>query len=213
MGKFSFRKKGWNSVWKKSQGARRFRKSVANIAKTVVNKQAETKTLAYGDLGSYGTNGRFVNIWKQCAKGTEQYQRVGDRLHALGVKIRGFISIDPAIITANTDGVVVRMVVFSGKRPINTITDSGLTYNGSTDPELLNIHLDRFVTFKIDGRCRVVNTYVKFNRVVTYNPTGTDPSKNELYVAFIPVQNVGVGLTATQGIYNNLIFQPYYKDI
>lgn len=200
-------------AYRKTRKSSNFKKAVTAIAKKATMRVAETKTTNINVLGSVGLNGTIDSVWSKIAPGDGQFQRDGDRIRALGVKLRGYLSIDPAVITSSQDHVVVRMVVFSGKRPITTVTDSALTYNGSVDPELLNILVDKFITFKIDGRTRTINKYIKFNRLVQYGANVNVPTKNELYIGFLPYQTFGTGLTTTTGVYLNYTMQPYYKDI
>lgn len=195
---------------RKSSG---FKKAVQAIAKTTVLRQAETKTGNVNVLGAIGTFGAINPVWQNITQGDAQFQRDGDRIKALGVKLRGYIHTDPSVITTNQDNVFARFVVFSGKRPITTITDSGLTYNNAVDPELLNIHHDSYIQFRLDGRTRMLNKYIKFNRNVLFNPSGGQPSKNELFVAFLPQQSVVSGMTTTAGLYLNYTMQPYFKDL
>lgn len=190
---------------------RRTAKTVRKIAKGVVMRLAETRTSQISWLGSLGSNGLLLQTYSTITKGDNQENRDGDRIRAMGVRIRGFLSIDPAVITANQDGVVCRMVVFSSKLPTATITSTGLTYNNAPDPEKLNIISDRFVTFRQDGRCAILNKYFKFPRIVQYD--GSSVTKGEFYIALIPVQNVGTGLTASTGLYVNAYVQPYWKDM
>lgn len=198
---------------RKSRRPSNFKKAVTAIAKKTIMRQAETKTASVSVTGTVGLNGKVDDIWSKISQGDAQNNREGDRIKAMGVKLRGLLSIDPVVITTNQDNVVCRMLVVSGKRPLTSIADMGLTYISTVDPELLNVHHDSLFTFKLDGRTRVINKYIKFNRNILYNPTGAQPSKNEFYVVVIPYQTVAAGLTATTGVYLNYIAQPYWKDL
>lgn len=189
-----------------------FRKAVSAIAKRVVLRQCETKTYSYSIANGIGSNGIIYSFFKQIAQGAAQNQRIGDRVKAMSLRLRGYLSIDNAVITSNEDSVACRVVFFSAKRPIASVTDSGLTYNSVVDPELLNVLSDRYVTFKKDGRSRWMQKYIKFPRVVSYNPTGSDPSKNELYLVIIPYSTMVTGLTTTTGMSFNTYAQLYWKD-
>lgn len=189
-----------------------FKKAVSTIAKSVVLRQVETKTFNYSVTQAIGTNGLLLTFCKQITQGTGQGQRIGDRIRMLGLKMRTLIQVEPTVITSNGDGVQFRMLVFTGKRPFASLTDTGLTYNNSVDPELINVISDRNYVFKQDGRLKALNGYYKANRIVSYNPTGSDPSKNELYVAIIPMQHFGTGMSTTAGLYINSVYQLYWKD-
>lgn len=193
---------------KKSTG---FKKSVVKIAKSVLNKEAETRTGTVSWLGTLGLNGYLEGVYKNVTKGDNQENRDGDRIRSLGIKVRGTFFIDNGIVTTNEDSIVTRMVVFTSKRPITTLTDAGLTWNSTVDPEIVTILYDHYITFKKDGRVRAINKYIKFHRTVSYESSSV--TKNEIYVAFIPYQNYGAGVTATTGMYRNLTCQYYFKDI
>lgn len=207
-----YRKKVGKRTYRKK--ASTFRKSVSTIARKVVLRQAETKTASINYLGAFGSNGKIMNLWEQLSVGSAQNNRVGDRIHALGFKIRGYVVVDSTYVTAaTTDYMLCRFVIFSAKRPISSITDSGLTYNGTVDPELLNIHSDQILSFRQDGRGRVINKYKKYSRTVEFNPSASTVSKGELYFAMIPYLMGGSGLTTTQGLAVNCVIQPYWKDL
>lgn len=198
---------------KRSTKSSGFKKAVTAIAKKTVMAQAETKTASISVSAACGTSGNVVDVWSKIGQGDNQNNRDGDRIKALGIKIRGYVATDPGFVTTNQDNILVRMLVLSGKRPLTTITDMGLTYNGTVDSELLNVHQDSLFTFKLDGRTRVLNKYIKFNRNILYNPNSNTPSKNELYVVFLPFQTVTAGMTTGSGLYLNYIIQPYFKDL
>lgn len=188
-----------------------FRKSVAKIAKSVVMRQSETKTAAVGWTQAFGTNGRFDSIWKNIVKGDDQSQRDGDRIKALGFKLRGYLTCDDTVVTAKQDTIACRMLVVTSKRPLSTITDANVSYNSSIDPELLNVHYDRYVNFNLDGRTRWFNKYFKIPRTVMYEGNGV--TRGETYVILIPYAALGgTGLTTTAGLYLNTTVQLYYKD-
>lgn len=192
-----------------------FRKAVSTIAKRVVLRQSETKTAEYTHpTSATGTNGSFFAYWKQVVQGDSQNNRDGDRIHALGIKFRSFIYVNSSLVSAaNTDAVYYRLVIFSAKRPIGSITDSGLDYYKAVDPELLNIHYDRLHSFDNSKRVHCFQRYIKFNRIVQYNPSGGECSKNELYAVLLPQQTIAAGLTAGDGVAWNCKVQLYWKDL
>lgn len=194
---------------KKSTG---FKKSVAKIAKSVLNKESETKTGTINWNSAIGTNGYINTVWKSISKGDDQESRDGDRIHALGMKWRGSLWCDDAYITAKQDSVLYRLIVFTGKRPISSITDAGLTWNSTIDPERLTVLYDRLHHFNLDGRAHMINKYFKFNRKVLYELGNVN--KNELLVCILPANaNAGTGMTATNGLYLASTVQFYFKDV
>lgn len=190
-----------------------FRKSVAKIAKTVCRRQAETKTGTLNWNSAIGTNGYFNNVWKNVLQGDAQENRDGDRIHALGVKWRGSLWCDDVYITAKQDSVLYRLIVFSSKRPISTITDAGLSWNSTVDPEKITVLSDNLYHFNLDGRAHMINRYIKFNRKVLYELTSS-VTKNELYVCILPANaNAGTGMTTTNGLYLASTVQFYFKEM
>lgn len=206
MKRSGIRKRTWR---KRSSG---FKKSVASIAKKAVMKMSETKTSSVSDAGDVGTNGNLFTLGSSIVTGTAQNNRIGDKIRLLGVKIRGPLSIKSSVITTQQDTVYCRVVIFTAKRPISTITDSGLTYNGAVDPETITILSDRYVRYHVDGKNVLFNNYFKFNRVVNYNPGSTSVAKNDFYVALLPNSTEVSGITATTGLYRNFTYQLYWKD-
>lgn len=189
-----------------------FKKSVAKIAKSVVMRQAETKTGSYNWTTSFGSNGLLQTVWKGVTKGDDQQSREGDRIKGLGFKLRGYVTIDDTILTAKQDTVGYRMIVFKGKRPISTLTDASLSWNSSVDPETVTILYDRYFRFNVDGRTTWINKYFKTSSTVMYELNNVN--KGEVYVAFIPYAALGgTGLTATGGLYINMTAQFYMKDL
>lgn len=189
-----------------------FKKSVAKIAKSVVMRQSETKTGTINWNSAIGTNGYINTVWKSINQGDGQNNRDGDRIQALGIRWRGSLWCDDTVITAKQDSVLYRLIVFSSKRPVSTITDAGLSWNSTVDPELINVLSDKISHFNLDGRAHTFNRYIKFNRKVLYELGSVN--KGELYVCILPANaNAGTGMTATTGIYLASTVQPYFKDL
>lgn len=189
-----------------------FRRSVAKIAKRTLMRQAETKTGTINWNSAIGTNGYINTVWKSILQGDGQSNRDGDKIQALGMKWRGSLWCDDTVITAKQDSVLYRLVVFSAKRPVSTITDAGLSWNSTVDPELINVISDKIYHFNLDGRAHTFERYIKFNRKVYYELGNVN--KGELYVCILPaLANAGTGMTTTNGLYLASTVQPYFKDI
>lgn len=184
-----------------------FKKAVTAIAKKTIMRQSETKTGQLDWGGSFGTTGVLNSIWSSVVQGDAQQNRDGDMIKALGVKMRGYIGQDPAVLTANPDFNVVRMIVASGKRPL-TIADFP-SYRGAIDPETLTVLYDGYINFSTTKRAKYFQKYIKFNRNVSY--AGLNVNKNELYVYLIGFG--GTGITGSTGNIVNISFQQYFKDI
>lgn len=189
-----------------------FRKSVAKIAKNVVMRQSETKTGDISYTSAFGTNAYFRGIFTNITRGDSQTNREGDVLKSLGVRIRGYVLCDPSVITSSEDTYLFRFLVFSTKRPITTLTDGGLSWNGGIDPEKITVYHDSLRSFKKDGRTIVINKWVSYKRNVLYEPSTDTVNKNELYFALIPYSSYGAQLTASTGMYINWVVQPKWKD-
>lgn len=201
---------GKKRVYKKKSTT--FKKSVARIAKSVLNSESETKTGTINWNSAIGTNGYINTVWKSIAQGDGQSNRDGDKIHALGMKWRGSLWCDDTVITAKQDSVLYRLIVFSAKRPVSTITDAGLSWNSTVDTELINVISDRIMHFNLDGRAHTFTRYIKFNRKVYYELGNVN--KGELYVCILPANaNAGTGMTATTGLYLASTVQPYFKDV
>lgn len=186
-----------------------FTKAVTAIAKKAVMTEAETKTGVIIYSGLFGTNGYFSsNLWSSIAQGTAQQNRVGDEIRALGVRVRGHVQIDPAIITANRELVGYRLLIVAGKRPL-TVADMP-SFRGATDPEVLTVLSDRYYKYSSTNFANFLNRYIKFNRVIKY--TSGNVTKNELYMFFIPGP-LGTGITLNTGYALSLEAQVYYKDV
>lgn len=185
-----------------------FKKAVQAITKKVINRQSETKTGVFSYATNFGTTGTSQTVWSSITTGSTQSNRIGDMIHAKGIKIRGVCQIDNTLVTANWDYATVRMLIVSAKRPLSLPADAP-SWNGSIDPELFNVHSDRLLNFSTTKRAVFMNKYVKFDRKVPYS--GVSPSKNELYIILIP--NGVTGFTTTTGLNLNTTVQMYYKDI
>lgn len=192
---------------KKSTG---FKKAVTAIAKKAVNRQAETKTGTLSLGVAYGTAGYLYDLWGAVAQGIGQNNRIGDQVHALGMKIRGRINMDSATITANQDYNGVRMLIVAGKRPLTIGDFSTVSWNGPIDPELMTVLEDRVVQFQTTKRCVYFSKYVKLNRTFKYDANGSITNR-PVYVYFCSVG--GTGLLTNSGNNSDLTFQRYFKDI
>lgn len=190
-----------------------FRKSVAKIAKNVVMRQSETRVGDISYVGAFGTNAYFRGIFTNITRGDAQVNRDGDVIKSLGVRLRGYVLCDPSVITSNEDTYMFRMIVFSAKRPVTSLTDAAISWNGGLDPEKINVHYDALRTFKKDGRALSINKWITFKRNVLYEPSTDTVNKNELYFALIPYSAYGSQLTASTGMYINWVVQPRWKDL
>lgn len=192
-----------------SLGVRRtgFKKAVTKIAKRVVANQTETKTGSIAAGTTFGTTGALIDVWGGLAKGTDQNQRVGDEVHALGMRIRAKIGQDPAIITALQDYNSVRMMVVVGKRPL-TAADFPSMFGG-IDPEVMTVLRDQYVNFATTKRQRHISLYVKLNRKVKWDSAGSI-THNPIYI-FLRGEG-GTGLLAGSGDIFSHDVQRFYKD-
>lgn len=183
-----------------------FRKAVATIAKKTLMRQSETKTGWFQQSTAFGSNGTLQAVWSSVSQGDAQQNRDGDKIKALGVRIRGFIG--QSGITAGTeDQNAVRVIIASGKRPLTS--GDFPTWNGAIDQEIFNLHGDYYINFHTTKRLRYFQKYVKFNRDVLYQ--GAAVNKNELYVFCVP--NGGGNLQTTTGNTLTLSYQMYFKDL
>lgn len=187
--------------------ASNFKKAVRSIARKAIMTEAETKTGVLGWSTAFGTNGTLLGIWSSVGQGTAQQNREGDEIRSLGIKMRGYVSQDPSTITAMQDANSVRMMIFTGKRPL-TLTDVP-NWQGAVDPETITVLQDFYVNFSTTKRYLYIQKYVKFNRKVKYALSAVN--KNELYIACVGFG--GTGMTATAGNFINVQIQQYFKDI
>lgn len=186
-----------------------FKKAVTAIAKKAIMTEAETKTGVVTHSSNFGTNGYFAtNTWAAIGQGSAQQNRVGDEIRALGVRVRGHIQIDPAVITGNRELIGYRLLIVAGKRPL-TVADMP-TFRGATDPEVLTVLSDKYYKYSSINFANFMNRYIKFNRVIKY--TSGAVTKNELYMFFIPAP-LGTGITLNTGYALSLEMQLYYKDV
>lgn len=185
-----------------------FRKAVTAIAKKAVMTQVETKTAQVSQNVNFGSNGTILPLWNTIVKGDGQENREGDVIRSLGVKLRGYVSIDPATVTANYDLNAVRLTICSGKRPLTSGDFPNMV--GAIDPEVTNILYDGYINFTLDDRHKYFQKYIKFDRKVQYEATGGGVTKNELYVFMRGFG--GTGHTTLAGNQCNIGYQLYYKD-
>lgn len=190
--------------YKKASG---FRKTVTAIAKKAIMTQSETKTGAFEQNAAFGVNGILQPVWNSIAQGDGQNNRDGDEIHALGVKLRGYVGQDTTIITGLRDANAVRMIVASGKRPLTS--GDFPTFNGTIDSEVLTVLSDSYIQFDTTKTLRYFQKYIKFPRKVLYQ--GAAVNKNELNVWLVPFG--GTGLTTTLGNVVRLTYQMYFKDL
>lgn len=193
---------------KRTRRSSNFKKAVTAIARKTVMKTAETKTAEILTSTAFGVNGYKLDILGNIATGDGSSNRDGDEIRTLGVKIRGYIGQDPAIITAQQDFNAVRMMIVSAKGRLLTTGDMP-GYKGTIDPEKMTVLVDKYINFNVNKRQQWFQKYVKFNRKVLYEGGGVN--KNELYFWLAPFG--GSGLTTTTGNFVNLSFQPYWKDL
>lgn len=193
---------------RKTRKSSNFKKAVTAIAKRTVMRTAETKTADVLQNSPFGVNGLKFDVWTNVAQGDGSNNRDGDEIRALGVKIRGQIGIDPAIITGAQDYNAVRMVVCLPKGRLLTTGDMP-SFSGTIDPEKMTVLSDKYISFSTTKKATFFQRYIKFNRKVLYE--GSAPNKNELYIWLIPLG--GTGMTTTTGNYINVRHQLYWKDL
>lgn len=191
-----------------------FKKAVTTIAKRVVMRQTETREFDRTFQASIGSNGFFQGLWTSISRGDTAADRDGDVIKTLGMKWRGSLVVDPSVITAGQeDFIQTRIMLISSKRPLTSITDAGLSWNGGTDNEKINVHYDRMVSWDKQKRNLCLNKYLKYQRNVKYEPLTNSVIQGELYLVIIPRVVAGTpGMTATSGLYLDSIAQGYFKD-
>lgn len=200
-------KKGYKKSYRKR--ATGFKKAVANIARKVTQRQAETKTGSYAvTAGNIGTNGTLLDLWSTLAAGTAQNQRIGDKIKALGGTLRMRVGLDGNYVTNNQDYCAVRFMVVRATRPL-TLADMPSFY-GSYDPEIMRPIVDKYINFTTNSRNRNIKKYIKINRFVHYDGAGST-SKNWTYLFVLPV--APAGMTGSAGCFFDLNFQRFFKDI
>lgn len=190
-----------------------FKKAVSTIARKVVLRQAETKTGFATWNQSIGSNGVMYSVngggvFSSIQQGTAQQNRIGDEITVLGVKLRGHVLLEPAIITANREFSGFRMLVVSGKRPLTSGDMPG--FRESIDPDRMTVISDRYYKLDSNNLAVFLNKYIKFKRHVKYS--GSVAIKNDLYIWIVPAP-LGTGLTTTTGYSIVVDMQPYFKDV
>lgn len=191
-----------------------FKKTVSAIAKKAVMRVAETKT----NIATFNTNfgasgvlhfpaggGCFSNV----SQGTGQTQRIGDRISAIGLRLRGQVHVDPSFVSAGYQFSGFRMLLVAGKRPLTS--GDMPQFRGPIDPEILTVVSDRYYKLSADNFSIFFNKWVSFKRIVHF--AGSVATKNDLYLWIIPNPTQQTGLTTLAGYTVNMELQTYYKDV
>lgn len=192
--------------WKKRPASSALKKTVQAITKKTLKRAVETKNRVLVNTTTFGSSSWSTPLYVNVAQGADSVNRIGDKITAVGVKWRGWVGMDPAIITTNRSFAAVRLMFVSGKRPLTS--GDMPTFKGQIDPEIMTVHYDKYINFTDTDLCKYFQLWIPYKKNVLF--AGGQPTKNELYMFMIP--DAKSGLTTTTGFNSDGNLQLYWKD-
>lgn len=174
-------------------------KVIRKIARSVVRGMTEKK---YFDLNidHYSpVAGALFQLTSNIVKGTDQNQRVGDRITLRSLYFKQTVLMNSTVGETKFRAIIVRA---KGSATTPSVADillnhtTGLRVNSAIDTDKYEILYDKVVPLTTDNKYRNLDIKLRFNKNLTYNNT-VGSAARELF--FLTISDAGVYTPAVQG--------------